>query len=160
MFYFGVSSLVSSVLFCFFFLMRRRPPRSTRTDTLFPSTTLFRSTASAVAGQPLWRQQAHGRNDPARLCPRLWPAFGVAAVFQCRRREFLRRHRRGPPYREPPCATDPGGGSGAACSPVALRGGLSDPGRYLPARLCPRTEERRVGNSCVSTVRSRGGPDH
>src|SRR3546814_10849525 len=31
-----------SVLF-FFFLMIRRPPRSTRTDTLFPYTTLFRS---------------------------------------------------------------------------------------------------------------------
>src|SRR3546814_11038837 len=27
----------------FFFLMLRRPPRSTRTDTLFPYTTLFRS---------------------------------------------------------------------------------------------------------------------
>src|SRR3546814_20643102 len=27
----------------FFCLMRRRPPRSTRTDTLFPYTTLFRS---------------------------------------------------------------------------------------------------------------------
>src|SRR3546814_9429330 len=27
----------------FFFLMIRRPPRSTRTETLFPSTTLFRS---------------------------------------------------------------------------------------------------------------------
>src|SRR3546814_1517247 len=27
----------------FFFLMIRRPPRSTRTDTLFPYTTLFRS---------------------------------------------------------------------------------------------------------------------
>src|SRR3546814_11056601 len=31
-------------LFFFFFLMIRRPPRSTRTDTLFPYTTLFRST--------------------------------------------------------------------------------------------------------------------
>src|SRR3546814_14514871 len=31
----------------FFFLMIRRPPRSTRTDTLFPYTTLFRS-ASAL----------------------------------------------------------------------------------------------------------------
>src|SRR3546814_5074947 len=29
--------------FIFFFLMIRRPPRSTRTDTLFPYTTLFRS---------------------------------------------------------------------------------------------------------------------
>src|SRR3546814_5765118 len=32
---------MSSVLF--FFLMTRRPPRSTRTDTLLPYTTLFRS---------------------------------------------------------------------------------------------------------------------
>src|SRR3546814_1594007 len=31
------------MLFCCFFLMIRRPPRSTRTDTLFPYTTLFRS---------------------------------------------------------------------------------------------------------------------
>src|SRR3546814_16237372 len=31
--------------FMFFFLMIRRPPRSTRTDTLFPYTTLFRSAA-------------------------------------------------------------------------------------------------------------------
>src|SRR3546814_12097511 len=31
-----------------FFLMFRRPPRSTRTDTLFPYTTLFRSTGEAV----------------------------------------------------------------------------------------------------------------
>src|SRR3546814_4904906 len=30
-------------LLYFFFLMIRRPPRSTRTDTLFPYTTLFRS---------------------------------------------------------------------------------------------------------------------
>src|SRR3546814_8199617 len=32
-------------MFCFF-LMLRRPPRSTRTDTLFPYTTLFRSSRS------------------------------------------------------------------------------------------------------------------
>src|SRR3546814_18434792 len=31
--------------FFFLFLMIRRPPRSTRTDTLFPYTTLFRSQA-------------------------------------------------------------------------------------------------------------------
>src|SRR3546814_18829717 len=30
-------------MYFFFFLMIRRPPRSTRTDTLFPYTTLFRS---------------------------------------------------------------------------------------------------------------------
>src|SRR3546814_6118559 len=33
----------------FFFLMIRRPPRSTRTDTLFPYTTLFRSSGG---GEP------------------------------------------------------------------------------------------------------------
>src|SRR3546814_16974992 len=33
------------VYIIFFFLMKRRPPRSTRTDTLFPYTTLFRSIA-------------------------------------------------------------------------------------------------------------------
>src|SRR3546814_2947295 len=32
----------------FFFLMIRRPPRSTRTDTLFPYTTLFRSLRAIV----------------------------------------------------------------------------------------------------------------
>src|SRR3546814_9944378 len=33
---------------CFFFLMIRRPPRSTRTDTLFPYTTLFRSATDLI----------------------------------------------------------------------------------------------------------------
>src|SRR3546814_7048829 len=32
--------------------MIRRPPRSTRTDTLFPYTTLFRSPASDLVTQP------------------------------------------------------------------------------------------------------------
>src|SRR3546814_18922042 len=32
--------------------MIRRPPRSTRTDTLFPYTTLFRSYALAARGRP------------------------------------------------------------------------------------------------------------
>src|SRR3546814_2160473 len=36
-----------------FFLMIRRPPRSTRTDTLFPYTTLFRS------GQPPEQERPH-----------------------------------------------------------------------------------------------------
>src|SRR3546814_20594108 len=34
---------ICSFYFVFFFFMIRRPPRSTRTDTLFPYTTLFRS---------------------------------------------------------------------------------------------------------------------
>src|SRR3546814_2622042 len=36
-------------LFSLFFVMIRRPPRSTRTDTLFPYTTLFRSGAAQLA---------------------------------------------------------------------------------------------------------------
>src|SRR3546814_8992502 len=35
-----------------FFLMIRRPPRSTRTDTLFPYTTLFRSNATRQCDPP------------------------------------------------------------------------------------------------------------
>src|SRR3546814_9297006 len=35
--------VLHTCLILFFFLMIRRPPRSTRTDTLFPYTTLFRS---------------------------------------------------------------------------------------------------------------------
>src|SRR3546814_5179300 len=34
--------------YVFFFLMIRRPPRSTRTDTLFPYTTLFRSSGGLI----------------------------------------------------------------------------------------------------------------
>src|SRR3546814_19952303 len=49
-----VSISVYVVLFCF--LMIRRPPRSTRTDTLFPYTTLFRSRAvEQRAEQPGFR---------------------------------------------------------------------------------------------------------
>src|SRR3546814_20732279 len=39
--------IIYSLVCCsIFFLMIRRPPRSTRTDTLFPYTTLFRSSKS------------------------------------------------------------------------------------------------------------------
>src|SRR3546814_4331486 len=47
--------------------MRRRPPRSTRTDTLFPYTTLFRSRVPGIRTQAsgqsqLWLDQ-HGRQS-------------------------------------------------------------------------------------------------
>src|SRR3546814_20318259 len=41
-----------------FFLMIRRPPRSTRTDTLFPYTTLCRSVVAARADMPLGHKVA------------------------------------------------------------------------------------------------------
>src|SRR3546814_19871987 len=43
LFLYIILSLILRLKFMFFFLMIRRPPRSTRTDTLFPYTTLFRS---------------------------------------------------------------------------------------------------------------------
>src|SRR3546814_12169583 len=55
----------------FVFLMYRRPPRSTRTDTLFPYTTLFRSS----------RRQGAGHKRP---CPRRWRRFRPPR-WECRR---------------------------------------------------------------------------
>src|SRR3546814_11893787 len=60
----------------FFFLMIRRPPRSTRTDTLFPYTTLFRSLPVNIVlicegeeeiGSPHFRQIATKPNILAAL---------------------------------------------------------------------------------------------
>src|SRR3546814_3611031 len=69
---------------CFFFLMIRRPPRSTRTDTLFPYTTLFRSapcrracrwqvgSADGIGGRQGARHEReapdHGRSRRVLLC--------------------------------------------------------------------------------------------
>src|SRR3546814_8395102 len=47
------------MFYIFFFLMIRRPPRSTRTDTLFPYTTLFRDGICAHAvRQGRWPHRA------------------------------------------------------------------------------------------------------
>src|SRR3546814_13974669 len=50
-----------------FFLMIRRPPRSTRTDTLFPYTTLFRSTTDHVR---LSAERDNSTGIPYRVDPR------------------------------------------------------------------------------------------
>src|SRR3546814_6655139 len=55
----------------FFFLMLRRPPRSTRTDTLFPYTTLFRS-SGGFRRRPR-RRFAHARGARPAL-PRSYRA--------------------------------------------------------------------------------------
>src|SRR3546814_18620480 len=58
---FNIDHMLSSCFSFIFFLMIRRPPRSTRTDTLFPYTTLFRSTFAA-------REIPGGKNvDPRHL---------------------------------------------------------------------------------------------
>src|SRR3546814_6648028 len=66
------SSLMMCFLFVFMFvfLMIRRPPRSTRTDTLFPYTTLFRST-SAVSS---------ATSDPAAPIAMPTVAFAIAGA--------------------------------------------------------------------------------
>src|SRR3546814_4927885 len=54
-------------MYCFFLLMIRRPPKSTRTDTLFPYTTLFRSPAD----NPTRALIAAGSHPDFRLLQRL-----------------------------------------------------------------------------------------
>src|SRR3546814_10453722 len=50
----------------FFFLMIRRPPRSTRTDTLFPYTTLFRSGVTVcLILQPVMKSMAKSTGSGA-----------------------------------------------------------------------------------------------
>src|SRR3546814_15592019 len=55
----ALSCLLSALVLhlIFFFLMIRRPPRSTRTDTLFPYTTLFRSSSAFEDFSPADRQK-------------------------------------------------------------------------------------------------------
>src|SRR3546814_20514740 len=54
--------------------MIRRPPRSTRTDTLFPNTTLFRSPKTARKRDP---QTLEGRDDDiARLVAHILQEIG------------------------------------------------------------------------------------
>src|SRR3546814_7264368 len=58
------------------FFMRRRPPRSTRTDTLFPYTTLFRSIAPAP---PSFARKS--RNRDSMLARRfLWIIVGIVML--------------------------------------------------------------------------------
>src|SRR3546814_8783992 len=105
-------------MMCFFFLMIRRPPRSTRTDTLFPYTTLFRSLDKALllhvvqgrsggrgradsgdgAGREQNLQCRHGSTFPAVhvFCPKVgcaarscWPA---PSLRRSRSRRILARH--------------------------------------------------------------------
>src|SRR3546814_19285616 len=56
---------------CVFFLMIRRPPRSTRTDTLFPYTTLFRSVRVRVQLRSRHLQGGR-RGELSRIGQQLW----------------------------------------------------------------------------------------
>src|SRR3546814_16847824 len=105
--------------------MIRRPPRSTRTDTLFPFTTLFRSALSGGAINQL-RRFARKRS---------------ISVRQSRKRQ----HNCQPISRE--------------LSMLAWkRGPAASPMAFDIFSTSGRSEERRVGNECVSTCRYRGSP--
>src|SRR3546814_18569154 len=78
---------VSRRFYCdavFFLLIIRRPPRSTRTDTLFPYTTLFRSDREGDY-HTLIRVSVNGRNGERSVAgtlfsnrtPRLVEMFGI-----------------------------------------------------------------------------------
>src|SRR3546814_14137792 len=104
--------------FFLFFLRIRRPPRSTRTDTLFPYTTLFRS---AACRGPRARGQAEG--DAALHQPvdghehRALRAFGLCSREGNRKRT---RHGRGAYGAEPRAVT--AGRALIAVEPAALAG--------------------------------------
>src|SRR3546814_16350148 len=119
--------------------MIRRPPRSTRTDTLFPCTTLFRSLRIPALARLDHLDERGGRGDVrpferAGDDPRLGIVGQDAAV----------------PY--PEQAVQPlddvrPGGTGAAQAIDLLRiFGIAAGGRSV---------ERRVGKECVSPCRSR-----
>src|SRR3546814_20484943 len=109
--------------------MIRRPPRSTRTDTLFPYTTLFRSAiASCKAGIIGSLTRNHCR-DLEELEAQLKAVHEALA-------NFSDRH---PDRKVGPLAVN--------ISPT-----------FSTEEFQERSEERRVGNECVSTCRSRWSP--
>src|SRR3546814_19590878 len=112
--------------------MIRRPPRSTRTDTLFPDTTLFRS-----LGQPFAGSQRHG--EPRGLLYRLWRDQKLLEVA------IAARSRQ-------PYVTGPEG-----VADVEQHRDFPKPvvAARLSAKLTMRSEERRVGKECVRTCRTR-----
>src|SRR3546814_14237119 len=71
----------------FFFLMIRRPPRSTRTDTLFPYTTLFRSHHHRPDRRSAREWGFRRPADHAGAKPVRTARTGRAALFQQHRSE-------------------------------------------------------------------------
>src|SRR3546814_9944681 len=77
--------------------MSRRPPRSTRTDTLFPYTTLFRSGHALPRGRPHRTGRSHRhRAQPLRV--RLAPRRGHGPAARLRQGARRVRRSRGPAH--------------------------------------------------------------
>src|SRR3546814_6634805 len=66
-----------------FFLFIRRPPRSTRTDTLFPYTTLFRS----------WSARSTARPEVSAAHQKLIEMIAAASAAPSARRAAAHQHR-------------------------------------------------------------------
>src|SRR3546814_15319411 len=142
--------------------MIRRPPRSTRTYTLFPDTTLFRSRAelAAVIVEPAQRVIFPAPDFLPGL-RKICDENGVLLIFD----EVVTGFRLAWGGAQEFFGVKPdlasygkivGGGGPLGC--VAGRAeliALAD-----PATQGKRSEERRVGKACVSTCRSRWSPSH
>src|SRR3546814_12275393 len=113
-FSYSLSSLVSCYIF---FLMIRLPPRSTRTDTLFPYTTLFRSNSAAV--------QCLGERERPALRPHL------AHLRHVDRRELR--------CRDPAARHGRRRGLVQADRRAGFRAGFSNPGPGCGCTSCGRT---------------------
>src|SRR3546814_16830988 len=116
--------------------MIRRPPRSTRTDTLFPYTTLFRSMESTAVPTIILAAGIVTSYSFAGLYGVAIAASGMMATTAMQ------------------LAIDAFGPIADNAGGIAEMSGLPKEVRERTDKL--RSEERRVGKECVSTCRSRG----
>src|SRR3546814_8356101 len=147
--------------------MRRRPPRSTRTDTLFPYTTLFRSAAAPLV---LTVERSHIVPQTVSYHREGNLAYIRVSGFNNRTADSLRQ-KIGQARREfgselrgyiLDLRGNPGGllEQAVEVSDIFVTSGriVSTHGRNNDSHH--RQEERRVGKECVSTCRSRWSPHH
>src|SRR5213596_4115907 len=78
----------------FFFLTRRRPPRSTQDRTLFPYTTLFRSRIGWGTGCAAPRSPSGGSRSEEHTSELQSHGLISYAVFCLKKKKMLRVHRR------------------------------------------------------------------
>src|SRR3546814_20824556 len=126
--------------------MIRRPPRSTRTDTLFPYTTLFRPPIADV------QRSLHDHLQPeAVMCVPRQPVTRSHMQRGHHRRVVLRLSKliNRDAYTLHTALTR---------NMLEIFGNVS-PEFFIVYRQ-KRSEERRVGKECVSTCRSRWSPYH
>src|SRR3546814_16417259 len=144
-------------MFFFFFLMIRRPPRSTRTDTLFPYTTLFRSQPhraralrAAVSPERLPALKPAGLRAPV-LCVSVLHAFGKHTAELAHR--FLMAIVAA--AREVACQIEAHALAFVQAAVFVVEPFIEEADVAAEA---PRSVERRVGKECVSQCRSRWSP--